>query len=45
MNRDGFRDIIVQRYGTQKPPVIDIYFGGPGLIQFLTILLHIMTTL
>ncbi|MBK7866530.1 MAG: T9SS type A sorting domain-containing protein [Ignavibacteriales bacterium] len=21
----------MQRYGTQKPPVIDIYFGGPGL--------------
>ncbi len=31
VNRDGYRDIIVQRYGTQKPPIIDIYFGGPGL--------------
>lgn len=31
VNRDGYRDFIVQRYGTQKPPVIDIYFGGPGL--------------
>jgi hypothetical protein len=31
VNRDGYRDIIVQRYGTKKPPVIDIYFGGPGL--------------
>ncbi len=31
VNRDGYRDIIVQRYGTSKPPVIDIYFGGPGL--------------
>jgi hypothetical protein len=31
VNRDGYRDLIVQRYGTSKPPVIDIYFGGPGL--------------
>ena len=31
VNRDGYRDLIVQRYGTSKPPVIDVYFGGPGL--------------
>ncbi len=31
VNRDGYRDIFVQRYGTYKPPIIDIYFGGPGL--------------
>ncbi len=31
VNRDGYRDLVVQRKGTIKPPIVDFYFGGPGI--------------
>lgn len=31
VNRDGFRDIVMQRRGTRYPPIVDVYYGGPNL--------------
>ncbi len=31
VNRDGYRDLVVQRRGNVKPQIIDIYYGGPEI--------------
>ena len=31
INRDGYRDLVVQQSSNIKPQVIDVYLGGPGI--------------
>jgi len=31
INRDGYRDLVVQQSSNVKPQIIDVYFGGPSI--------------